>query len=82
MQVTIDKFGRVLIPKPLRDEFGLRPGSIIDIEESDHELVLSLHDKETLLECDEGLLIFTGEATGDIENAISQSREQRLKKLS
>jgi AbrB family looped-hinge helix DNA binding protein len=28
MQTTIDKAGRVVIPKPLRDRVGLRPGPV------------------------------------------------------
>lgn len=28
MRATIDKVGRVVIPKPLRDQAGLRPGEV------------------------------------------------------
>lgn len=28
MRTTIDKAGRVVIPKPLRDQVGLRPGAV------------------------------------------------------
>ena len=28
MRTTIDSAGRVVIPKPLRDELGLRPGAV------------------------------------------------------
>lgn len=28
MRATIDKAGRLVIPKPLRDELGLRPGEV------------------------------------------------------
>ncbi len=31
METTIDSVGRVVIPKPLRDAFGLTPGSTVDI---------------------------------------------------
>lgn len=31
MQTTIDSAGRVVVPKALRDELGLTPGSTIDI---------------------------------------------------
>ena len=32
MTVTIDKFGRVLIPKPLRDQLGLQPGAELSLD--------------------------------------------------
>lgn len=31
MQATVDSGGRVLVPKPLRDALGLRPGTVVDI---------------------------------------------------
>lgn len=31
MQTTIDAAGRIVVPKSLRDELGLTPGSTIDI---------------------------------------------------
>ena len=34
MQATIDRIGRIVIPKKLRDDFNLEPGSQIHIEES------------------------------------------------
>ncbi len=31
MQTTIDSAGRIVVPKALRDELGLTPGSTVDI---------------------------------------------------
>lgn len=31
MEVTIDKFGRILIPKKIREALGLKPGQILEI---------------------------------------------------
>ena len=35
MTVTLDKFGRVLIPKPLRDRMGLVPGAELSLDVND-----------------------------------------------
>ncbi len=31
MEVTIDQVGRIVVPKPLRDQLGLAPGSTVDV---------------------------------------------------
>jgi len=31
METTIDSAGRILLPKPLRDRLGVRPGAKVDI---------------------------------------------------
>ena len=40
MRVTIDALGRVVVPKPLRDSLGLRPGSKVDISRYGEGLTL------------------------------------------
>ncbi len=32
MRTTIDRFGRIVVPKSLRERFGLQPGTEIDID--------------------------------------------------
>ena len=40
MKTTIDKAGRLVIPKPLRESLGLSAGTNLEVRESDGELVL------------------------------------------
>jgi AbrB family looped-hinge helix DNA binding protein len=35
MKTTIDRLGRVVVPKPLRDRLGLRGGETLELEERD-----------------------------------------------
>jgi AbrB family looped-hinge helix DNA binding protein len=81
MQVSIDKFGRVLIPKAIRDHLGIKSGTTMQIMEQDHEILLKLVESQPPLRHEGSILVFTGEATGDIESAIYAERENRLKDL-
>ena len=40
MRTTIDKAGRLVVPKPLRDALGLSAGVSLEMRESDGELIL------------------------------------------
>lgn len=81
MQVSIDKFGRVLIPKAVREHLGIKPGSVLEITEKDHEILLRLLTKKNPLQRKGNVLVFTGEASDDLESAIENEREKRLKDL-
>lgn len=39
METTIDKAGRIVVPKPLRDALGLSAGTKLEVAESDGQLV-------------------------------------------
>lgn len=79
MEAVIDKFGRIVIPKKLRDDLGLRPGSVIKIETNRNELLLKPVLDEYPLEYKEGVLLFTGQSSGHIEDEIYKIREERIK---
>jgi AbrB family looped-hinge helix DNA binding protein len=38
MRAVIDRAGRIVVPKPLRQALGLRPGQLLDIRASDGRL--------------------------------------------
>lgn len=81
MQVSIDKFGRILIPKELRSHLGIKPGSVFEISERNHEILLKLFVEKPLLQKKGNVLVFTGEATEDIESELEKLREERFKDL-
>lgn len=81
METKLDKFGRVVLPKEIRDNLDLKPGQVLKIEKSDDEVVLKPLRKESPLHVKDGVLIFSGTATGDIMEAVRLHREERLKKV-
>ena len=81
METTLDKFGRIVIPKRVRDDLGLFPGSVLKIEERAKEIVLKPAPESTPLVLKDGVLVFTGEVEGDVETILRRDREERSRKL-
>jgi AbrB family looped-hinge helix DNA binding protein len=80
MKTMVDRFGRIVVPKELRDRHGLLPGSEVEIEDGAETITLRLvSDLPGLIE-KEGILVFRGYATGDLESSIRTHREERLRK--
>ena len=82
MKTTIDRFGRVVVPKELRKRFGLAPGAQIEIDEHDQELVIRRVTVRSPLQTEDGLLVFEGEAAGDLASWVRDVRENRISKVS
>ena len=42
MRTTIDAAGRIVVPKPLRDELGVKPGQVLDLVVRDGRLQVEI----------------------------------------
>ena len=82
MKTTIDRFGRLVVPKELRERLGLRPGDEVEVEGHESELTLKPLVQEAPLCLEEGVLVYCGRASGDIEASVRHVREERLTKVS
>jgi AbrB family looped-hinge helix DNA binding protein len=80
METTLDKFGRVVIPKTIRDHLGLKSGEVLQIERLEDEVMLKPLREESPLHNKEGVLVFSGAATGNMIEAIRVQREEQLRK--
>lgn len=79
MTTKIDKFGRILIPKPMRQRMGLTPGSPVSlVEQGGGTVEISAQPSEPTLEMQDGLLVYTG-PIGDVDPvaAVRQTYEER-----
>jgi AbrB family looped-hinge helix DNA binding protein len=79
-QLVIDKAGRVVIPKPLREQLHLEPGDALEMESSGERIVLRPVRGTGPLTKEQGVWVFrTGQplqasATDDM---LDQLREER-----
>jgi len=81
--VEIDKAGRIVVPKKLRDALHLVPGTRLRIESSGDRLVMepALSDPQVILK--DGMWVVSGSPTVDIDipDLIRQGYEERAKRI-
>ena len=84
MQVSIDKAGRVLVPKPVRHRLGLRGESKLDLVETTEGIFLKPADRRPGLSLDDdGWLVISGEPIGNLDwgRLVETNREERMQKI-
>jgi AbrB family looped-hinge helix DNA binding protein len=80
MKLTIDKAGRIVLPKPLRDELQLTPGDALELQCSAEEITLRPLRGNAPLRKKRGVWVFrAGEplAASVVEETIRQVRKER-----
>lgn len=78
MKTTLDRFGRLVVPKDIRNRLGLRPGAEVELDEHGNEIILKPVEREAPLIMEQGILVYAGAATGDIAEAVRTHRHDRL----
>ncbi len=76
--ISIDTFGRVLIPKRLRTALNLEPQSQLEIQIQNGSLLLSLRQQGEVVEQD-GIFVWIGADIPDsIESGMAAARAERM----
>lgn len=60
MELVVDKFGRVVLPKPVREDLGLSAGDIIQVDQRPGCLILWPMPQRNVLKRKDGFLVFSG----------------------
>lgn len=79
MTITIDKSGRVVLPKYVRERLDLHPGSRLEVTADNEGVHLRIPKKGAGLVRKQGFLIYSGEEKTniDIVNFVNQIRLQQ-----
>lgn len=84
MQVSIDKAGRIVVPKPIRDRLGLRAESKLELVENDEGFQAKPLDRTArLVRRSNGRLLFTADTSGSIDwdHLVQNMREERIREI-
>jgi AbrB family looped-hinge helix DNA binding protein len=79
-RLTLDKAGRVVLPKPLRDELQLAPGDALEVESRGEEITLRPVRGEARLRKKRGVWVFrSGEPLSQavVEETLQLGRRER-----
>ena len=83
MTLKIDKSGRIVVPKPLRDRLGLKPDTELEVlEQPGGVLLRPVEQKPSMLRVD-GLWVHQGIAQpgANWDRALDDLREERIQSV-
>ncbi len=83
-RLTVDKAGRIVIPKPLRDELRLDPGDALQLESEDDRIILRPVREAIPIRKEDGVWVYrSGRLAKDvsIRALILQDREAKPRRV-
>jgi AbrB family looped-hinge helix DNA binding protein len=83
MKLTIDKSGRIVVPKPLRERLGLKPGTELEVQEQPGGVFLRTIEERPALVRIDGLWVHRGiaEPGANWDRVIQGVREERIESI-
>src|SRR5262249_30874557 len=85
--IPVDKAGRVVLPKDLRDKLRLEAGDELLVEESGEDIVLRPVRTQATLKKERGVWVYQGgrggkRSTESLPDLIDEAREERIREFS
>lgn len=85
--ISVDKAGRVVLPKDVRDKLRLEAGDELLVEQGDEEIVLRPVRAQATLKKERGVWVYQGgksakRLTESLQEEIDAVREERIRELS
>ena len=81
-KVSLDRAGRVVLPKALRDRMRLEPGDNLLVESEGERITLRPVRQQAALKKEHGIWVYQGKpADESIPDLIDREREKRIREL-
>ena len=81
-KITLDKAGRIVLPKPVRQAMHLGPGDTLQLESEGERITLRPVRPKAMLQKEYGVWVYQGEPNNvSIVDLLDRERERRLREL-
>jgi len=82
-RLRIDKSGRIVVPKPLRERFGLKPGTELEVIDQRGGMLLRTVEERPALAKVDGLWVHRGvvQPGANWDRIIREVREERIESV-
>ncbi|MCL5745177.1 MAG: AbrB/MazE/SpoVT family DNA-binding domain-containing protein [Acidobacteria bacterium] len=79
--IPIDKAGRLVLPKSVRDALRIGPGDVLEVETEEDRIILSPVRVHPGLQKEQGVWVFRSgtQVSASIPDLIDQQRDQRTR---
>ncbi len=81
MVSSLDKFGRIIIPKKVRKQLGITSETILTIEEDGSRIIIEPIQPEGSIVKKDEVMVFVGKPEGEVDQLLTNDRTQRMNKL-
>lgn len=81
MVTTLDKYGRLIIPKKFRKHLGITETTNLNIREEDRRIIVEPFRNDDAIVSKDGVFVYTGEAHAAFEELLKSDRDKRLSRL-
>jgi AbrB family looped-hinge helix DNA binding protein len=78
MITTLDKFGRIIIPKRLRKTLGIDNNTILNISDDGKRIIIEKAKEEIPIIEKDGILVYTGKLEDKNFELIKSDRKKRI----
>ena len=82
-RIVIDKAGRLVLPKPVRDELRLKPGDTLELRSEADKVILSPVHPAGVIQKEEGVWVYRSGTPADVSltELIAAERQKRIEDL-
>ncbi|MBU4313759.1 MAG: AbrB/MazE/SpoVT family DNA-binding domain-containing protein [Actinobacteria bacterium] len=80
-KTKIDKFGRIVIPKKIRNDFGLKNNTEVEVEATSDNIIVHPKPSNPFVIDKDGILVVCSEPLESFTDFLQKEREDRMKRV-